>query len=66
MVRHEIMNLELAPVQFYPNCAHLEVVGDGVGVPEEEFLVRFPGAYAMSGKWFFLFSFRCGCVEEVC
>ena len=44
MVRHEIINLELSPAQFYPNCAHLEVSGEGDEVPGEEYLVRFPGA----------------------
>jgi hypothetical protein len=39
MVRHEIVNLELDPVQFYPNCAHFEVSGDEQGVPGEEYIV---------------------------
>lgn len=51
MIRHEIMNLELNPVQFYPNCAHLEVKGEGSLVPNEEYLVQFPGAYKLSGKY---------------
>jgi hypothetical protein len=50
MVRHEIINLELAPVQFYPNCAHLDVVGEGASVPGEEYLVQFPGGYSMTGE----------------
>ena len=50
MVRHEIINLELDPVQFYPNCAALEVVGEGESVPGEEYLVKFPGAYKLTGK----------------
>lgn len=50
MVRHEIINLELSPVQFYPNCAQLEVAGEGTSVPGEEFLVQFPGGYSMSGE----------------
>lgn len=50
MIRHEIINLELAPVQFYPNCAHLEVQGNGESVPGEEYLVKFPGAYSFTGK----------------
>lgn len=50
MVRHEIVNLEQSPVQFYPNCAALEVGGEGEEVPGEEFLVEFPGAYAFSGE----------------
>jgi hypothetical protein len=51
MVRHEIINLEVAPVQIYPNCAQLEVEGDGEGVPRKEYLVKFPGAYKMSGEF---------------
>lgn len=47
MLRHEIVNLELDPAQFYPNCAHLEVVGEGEDVPGEEEMVRFPGGYAV-------------------
>ena len=48
MVRHEIINLELDPVQLYPNCAQVEVLGSGVEVPGEEFLVQFPGGYRLS------------------
>lgn len=51
MVRHEIINLELAPVQFYPNCAHLEVLGGGSSVPGDEFLVKFPGGYKTTGQY---------------
>jgi hypothetical protein len=54
MVRHEIINLELSPVQFYPNCAQLEVAGEGTSVPGEEFLVQFPGGYSMSGECLFV------------
>ncbi|KAF1947550.1 glycoside hydrolase [Clathrospora elynae] len=48
MVRHEIINLELAPVLFYPNCAQLEVQGEGESFPADNFLVKFPGAYSTS------------------
>ncbi|PSN69689.1 glycoside hydrolase [Corynespora cassiicola Philippines] len=48
MIRHEIIMIELSPVQFYPNCAHLEISGPGSLVPGEDFLVKFPGAYSMS------------------
>jgi hypothetical protein len=48
MIRHEIINLELAPVQFYPNCAQLDVSGDGDSVPGVEYLVQFPGGYKMT------------------
>lgn len=52
MIRHEIIMIELSPVQFYPNCAHLEISGSGLSVPSEEFLVQFPGAYSLSGQYF--------------
>ncbi|KAH9897319.1 glycoside hydrolase [Xylariomycetidae sp. FL2044] len=48
MIRHEIIMLELDPVQFYPNCAHLEVGGAGTAEPPAEYLVRFPGGYQLS------------------
>ncbi|KAL5454613.1 hypothetical protein PMIN06_004915 [Paraphaeosphaeria minitans] len=48
LIRHEIIMLELNPVQFYPNCAHLEIRGEGASVPSDEFLVTFPGAYSLS------------------
>ncbi|KAJ4300815.1 hypothetical protein N0V90_002903 [Kalmusia sp. IMI 367209] len=51
MIRHEIIMLELSPIQFYPNCAHLEVAGDGLGVPSGDYLVQFPGAYKLSGEY---------------
>ncbi|KAF2635628.1 glycoside hydrolase [Massarina eburnea CBS 473.64] len=48
LVRHEIVNLELSPIQFYPNCAALEISGTGASVPTAEYLVKFPGAYALT------------------
>ncbi|KAI1334967.1 glycoside hydrolase [Xylariaceae sp. FL0016] len=48
MLRHEIINLELDPVQFYPNCAQLEISGNGTAVPGPEYLVKFPGAYQVT------------------
>ncbi|KAI1460202.1 lytic polysaccharide monooxygenase [Annulohypoxylon moriforme] len=57
LIRHEIINLRSNPAQLYPECAQLEVIGDGGSVPSEEYLVEFPGAYkatdpglAISGK----------------
>ncbi|KAF1972066.1 glycoside hydrolase [Bimuria novae-zelandiae CBS 107.79] len=47
MIRHEIIMLELDPIQFYPHCAALEVSGEGELVPSEEFLVQFPGEYVL-------------------
>lgn len=51
MIRHEIINLQLSPIQFYPNCAQLEVSGSGTAVPSTEYLVKFPGAYSLSGEY---------------
>ncbi|KAH3955382.1 hypothetical protein HBI81_039070 [Parastagonospora nodorum] len=48
MIRHEIINLELSPAQFYPNCAQLDVSGEGEAVPSAEYLVKFPGGYKMT------------------
>ncbi|KAF1955159.1 glycoside hydrolase [Byssothecium circinans] len=48
LVRHEIIMHELDLVQFYPNCAALEITGEGESVPGKEFLVKFPGAYSLS------------------
>ncbi|KAK2611901.1 hypothetical protein N8I77_005218 [Diaporthe amygdali] len=48
MIRHEIINLALDPVQFYPDCAQLDVRGSGVGVPSAEYLVKFPGGYSVT------------------
>ncbi|KAF2638382.1 glycoside hydrolase family 61 protein-like protein [Massarina eburnea CBS 473.64] len=48
LVRHEIISLHSANApQFYPECAHLDVQGDGEGVPGSEFLVRIPGVWRM-------------------
>ncbi|KAF1936407.1 glycoside hydrolase family 61 protein-like protein [Clathrospora elynae] len=47
-VRHEIISLHSAnKPQFYPECAHLDVSGDGEGFPTEEYLVRIPGVWSM-------------------
>ncbi|KAH9880778.1 hypothetical protein IAQ61_001072 [Plenodomus lingam] len=48
LVRHEIVSLHSANrPQFYPECAHLDVQGEGDGFPGEEFLVRIPGVWSM-------------------
>jgi hypothetical protein len=49
LIRHEIIMIELMPPQFYPECAHLTVTGDGNELPGEEYLVSFPGAYSLEG-----------------
>ncbi|KAI1386966.1 lytic polysaccharide monooxygenase [Hypoxylon trugodes] len=45
LIRHEVINLE-ASMQFYPECAQLEVTGDGKDFPSDDYLVSFPGAYS--------------------
>lgn len=52
LIRHETTNLE-ASLQFYPECAQLEVTGDGDSTPSEDYLVEFPGAYSPDdpGLW---------------
>ncbi|KAK8033892.1 glycoside hydrolase family 61 protein [Apiospora marii] len=50
LIRHEIVNLELSPVQFYPDCAQLDVRGEGDSVPTAEYLVKFPGGYSATGE----------------
>ncbi|PSN67305.1 glycoside hydrolase family 61 protein-like protein [Corynespora cassiicola Philippines] len=48
LVRHEIISLHSAnKPQFYPECAHLEVSGDGEAFPGEEWLVKIPGVWNM-------------------
>ncbi|KAI3318474.1 lytic polysaccharide monooxygenase [Xylariaceae sp. AK1471] len=44
LIRHEAINLE-ANLQLYPECAQLNITGDGKAVPDPEYLVEFPGAY---------------------
>lgn len=51
MIRHEILSIHVEDKpQFYPECAHLNVTGAGDAFPPEEYLKRFPGAYAAEGK----------------
>lgn len=51
VVRHEILSLHIEnKPQFYPECAHLNISGNGQAVPRKELLVRFPGAYREDGK----------------
>ncbi|KAI2620930.1 lytic polysaccharide monooxygenase [Hypomontagnella submonticulosa] len=46
MIRHEIINIDYS-LQFFPECAQLEISGDGGKVPGEEYLAQFPGEYTM-------------------
>jgi hypothetical protein len=48
LVRHEIISLHSAnKPQFYPECAHLDVRGDGGDFPGEEYMVKIPGVWSM-------------------
>ncbi|CAI4219272.1 unnamed protein product [Parascedosporium putredinis] len=48
MVRHEIISIHVADKpQWYPECAHLNVTGDGDLLPDADWpRYRFPGAYS--------------------
>ncbi|KAJ4366265.1 hypothetical protein N0V83_007901 [Neocucurbitaria cava] len=48
LLRNEIVSLHSAnKPQFYPECAHLEVGGEGDRFPSEEYLVKIPGVWSM-------------------
>ena len=51
LVRHEIIALhsENKP-QFYPECVHVTVSGNGTKLPGEEYLAKIPGVYSMDGE----------------
>ena len=52
LIRHEIISLHSAnKPQFYPECAHLEVSGEGTKEPGEEYLVRIPGVWSMDREF---------------
>lgn len=50
LVRHEIIALHLATTkgkaEFYPSCQQIKVGGNGTGVPSQDELLSFPGAYS--------------------
>jgi len=52
LVRHEIIALHLATqmdkAEFYPSCQQINVGGTGTGVPSQDQLLSFPGAYSDS------------------
>ena len=51
LIRHEIIALHIAhKPQFYPECAHLTVSGNGTESPEKEYLTKIPGVYSMDRK----------------
>lgn len=45
LMRHEALNLQTGPAQFFMNCIQLDVSGSGNSLPQPEKLVSFPGAY---------------------
>ncbi|KAF2789143.1 lytic polysaccharide monooxygenase [Melanomma pulvis-pyrius CBS 109.77] len=48
LIRHEIISLHSAnKPQWYPECAHLEVKGNGTGFPGKEYMASIPGVYSM-------------------
>ena len=49
LIRTEVIMTASNPAQIYPECAQIEVLGDGTAEPSEEFLVSFPGAYKSTG-----------------
>lgn len=52
VIRHEIIALHIAnKPQFYPECAHLEVLGNGAAVPGQEYYAKIPGVYSMSREF---------------
>jgi hypothetical protein len=58
LLRTEVIMIQADPAQFYPECAQLQVLGEGTAFPNEEDLVAFPGAYNSSGKFDCLFKVR--------
>jgi hypothetical protein len=52
LVRHEIISLHNANnPQFYPECANLEVEGEGEGYPDDRYMVKIPGVWNMSREF---------------
>lgn len=56
LVRHEIVSLHSAgKPQFYAECAHLDVKGNGEGVEvrevEDRYLVGIPGVWSMEREF---------------
>jgi cellulase len=53
LIRHELIVIHSLPIQYYMECAQLTVTGHGRSLPGPEYLVKFPGAYNMSGMFSF-------------
>jgi hypothetical protein len=53
LLRHEVIAIHNTPsqLQLYMECAQVEILGSGSSLPTEEYLVKFPGAYSMSGMF---------------
>jgi len=52
LVRHEIISLHSAnKPQFYPECANLDVSGEGEGYPEKKYMAKFPGVWSMNREF---------------
>ena len=45
LLRHEMINLETGPAQFFPNCIQLDIKGSGTSFPDPKYFVQFPEAY---------------------
>ena len=49
LVRHEIISIHIAnQPQWYPECAHLEIKGNGTSYPGKEYLAKIPGVWSMT------------------
>lgn len=45
LLKHDMVNLQTGPLQFFVNCVQLEIKGEGTKVPAESELTAFPGGY---------------------
>ena len=65
LVRHEIIALHLATqkgkAEFYPSCQQIKVGGSGTGVPSQDELLSFPGAYSDDDPGIYTPNVRCSC-----
>jgi hypothetical protein len=51
LMRHELIALHVPfTPEFYPECAHLYVVGGGEEVPGDEYLAEIPGVWKKDGE----------------
>jgi hypothetical protein len=51
LIRHEVLMIELDPVQAYMECAQLNVTGEGTASPGQEWLNEIPGVYKKDGEF---------------